>query len=252
MESAELLEKPEKVSTDHFLLKILLKGREPVPGQFINIRIGRETDPLLRRPFSVFDWSDNRASIIIRIAGRGTSLLSELSPGPIDVIGPFGKGFTLAENKDVLLVGGGVGNAPLFFLARMLKERKCRITYVYGHRSKGHMFLTDVYRDLCHEFIPVTDDGSEGTRGYAGDIAGGIKRPGDYSHVYACGPHEMMKKTALAFSMKSRVEVSIERYFGCGTGLCSGCTIECADGLKRVCKDGPVFPGDNILWDRMV
>ncbi len=121
---AQLLERPLKVAEDHYLLKIQTDSTEPaLPGQFINIRVSESTDPLVRRPFSIYNREKDILEIIIQVVGKGTSILCNAEPGPLDILGPLGKGFTLLEKGSALLVGGGVGNAPLYLLARELKEK---------------------------------------------------------------------------------------------------------------------------------
>lgn len=245
---ATLIEAPEKVSLDHYRLRIRIPGAKPAPGQFINIKIGPGTDPLLRRPFSVFDYDGEIVSVIVRAVGRGTRFLSHMRPGGIDVIAPLGEGFTVIKNSRVILAGGGVGNAPLYYLTRMLKKNNNHITYIYGHRSMEHVFLADAYRGIADELIIATDDGSGGVKGNAVEITAGIEGIDSFDAWYTCGPAVMMKKLAEVCGNTKPIEVSMENYFGCGIGLCSGCTIECTDGLKRACVDGPVFDGRKVIW----
>ena len=114
------LYKPQLIAKDHYLLEIENHGSQSKPGQFINIKAHSGTDPLLRRPFSIFNHNENIIEVVIRLVGKGTRIISASEPGPIDSIGPFGKGFTLVKDKKVLLAGGGVGNAPLYYLASEL------------------------------------------------------------------------------------------------------------------------------------
>ena len=245
---AELIERPRMVSRDHYLLKIRISGEDPHPGQFVNIRIGHGTDPLIRRPFSVHDFSGGVVSLIVRDAGRGTHMLAGMEPGPLDVMAPLGKGFTPVRDRRALLAGGGVGNAPLYYLARILKESNTRVTFIYGHRSRDHLFLEDLYRALSDHFIVATDDGSAGEKGNTAEIMAGLGDLESYDAVYTCGPQAMMKKIAGLVKPSASIQVSLENYFGCGIGLCSGCTVETAGGLMRACVDGPVFDGRGMVW----
>lgn len=245
-----LIEKPETVSDSHYLLKIETSWRKPLPGQFVAIRISDRHEPLLRRPFSIFNHEGGVTSIIVKTVGTGTELLSRRAPGDIDIIGPLGAGFTVVRNKKILIAGGGAGNAPLYFLARALSESGCDITYLYGARSKQYVYLEYAYSRCSHRFILATDDGSAGKKGSVAGIAGSLLTEGQYDMMYTCGPAAMMKKVA-ALAGTTPVEVSVENYFGCGIGLCSGCSIETAEGMKRACVDGPVFNGAEIRWDSM-
>jgi dihydroorotate dehydrogenase electron transfer subunit len=245
-----LKEKPIPVSDSHYMLNIENVSEEPRPGQFITIRVSDRNEPLLRRPFSVFNHHDRITTIIVKIVGAGTELLSRRDPGKIDILGPLGSGFTIARNKKILIAGGGVGNAPLYYLARKLAGTECDVTFVYGARSAQYIYLENLYRSSAGRFILATDDGSAGMKGSVADITMSLLDKQRYDMIYTCGPAAMMKKiTALAGG--TPVEVSVENYFGCGIGLCSGCTIETAGGLKRACIDGPVFKGADIRWETM-
>jgi len=247
---AILLDKPQEVSRDHFLLKIAMEGANFAPGQFINIKTTEGTDPLLRRPFSIFDAEGDIAHIIVRVVGRGTSLISKMEKGEINVLGPLGKGFTLEKNKNLLLLGGGVGNAPLYFLARELKNRGNKITYIYAAKTKNYIFYEDLYRELADEFLLFTDDGSVGTKGVPTEMARDIISGSGFERVYCCGPDPMMEKVVNMASASAAVEVSMENYFGCGVGLCMGCTVDTIHGFKRACMDGPVFNGREVIWSK--
>lgn len=242
----QLIEKPELISQGHYLLKIKTEGRA-VPGQFVNIKVQDGTDPLVRRPFSVFDQSNGCIELVIRIAGRGTKILAGRAPGEIDMIGPFGKGFTLLENKKVLIVGGGVGNAPLLYLAKELCAKGCDVTYLYGSSRAETIFLEERFRKYAERFELFTDDGSAGAKGFATEGMRDIFSMEKFDMIYTCGPTPMMRSAAL-IAGESPIEVSMENYFGCGIGLCIGCSVETKNGLKRSCVEGPVFSGHEIDW----
>lgn len=248
---AELIKKPEEIAENHFLLKIKIDSNRSVPGQFVNIRAAEGFEPMLRRPFSIFDSEEDIISLVIRVIGKGTSLISSMNPGPVNITGPSGKGFTIEEGKDLLLAGGGVGNAPLYYLMKELKKRGNRITYIYCARGKDYVFAADMYRELADEFIVTTDDGSMGVKGFATEVMAHVISGGHFSRIYTCGPDPMMHKTVKLADKKVPVEVSVENYFGCGVGLCVGCTVDTADGYKRACVEGPVMDGRKILWNNM-
>lgn len=248
---AELLKSPERVARDHCLLTIKMDEPGIRPGQFVNIRTAEGTDPLLRRPFSIYDADGSVIRVVIRVVGPGTLLLSRMEPGPINMLSPLGRGFTIDKGREVLLVGGGVGNAPLLYLAKELRRSGCRVTYVYSARGAEYIFGIDEYRAAADELIITTDDGSAGIKGFATDAAAGIISDPKFSRIYTCGPDPMMMKTVKMAHPGATVEVSVENYFGCGVGICVGCTVDTTEGYLRACVDGPVFDGRKILWDRM-
>ena len=248
---SELINKPEKVSEDHYLLKIKTGSASSYPGQFINIKTTESTDPLIRRPFSIYSHKKDIIEIIIRVIGKGTEILKNSTPGGLDVLGPLGNGFSLVENKNVLLVGGGVGNAPLYYLGEMLRNLGNKMTYIYGARSKKYIYLEREYKRIFKNLLVSTDDGSEGKKGFVTDIAEKIIASENIDMIYTCGPTVMMKKIS-EISGKIPVEVSVENYFGCGIGLCVGCSLETTDGPRRACIDGPVFDGKKIVWDSLL
>lgn len=247
---ALLIERPQEICDDHLLLKIDIGSVRCEPGQFVNMRIGDSLDPLLRRPFSVFNQEGGMLELVIQVVGKATRWLRDhAGPGPVDLLFPLGKGFTLEEGKSVLLVGGGVGNAPLYYLARRLKKLKNRVTYLYGVRSSDCMFLHNRFEAVSDEFFMATDDGTCGHRGRVTDLAHEVMTGQSFDRVYACGPTVMMQSMAGAMAANSfPFEVSVETYFGCGIGICSGCTVATSGGNRRACVDGPVFDGREINW----
>ena len=240
-----LLSPPELQADGHYLIRIKTDQKEALPGQFVSVRIGETLDPFLRRPFSIFDFSDGVFDVIFQVVGRGTDLLSRYTGTDIEILGPLGKGFTLVEKKKVLLVGGGAGNAPLYYLSKKLKEKGCEVTQVYGSRSKGLIYCKQRYCESSDEVIFTTDDGSEGTKGFVTDAVAALFAKNSYDRAYVCGPKPMIKGVLpLITEKKISCEVSLENYFGCGTGICYGCTIRTKDGNRRVCNDGPVFDAE--------
>ncbi len=247
-----LRQNPVEVSKDHFHL-VFESPSSGIsrPGQFINIKAGPGSDPLIRRPFSVFDHKNGAIEIVVKVIGRGTRIISGYTGGmEIDLLGPLGKGFTIVKDSRVLLVGGGVGNAPLHFLARSLGENNNHITYMYGIRNSEYLYLRENYRSACNRFIVVTDDGSEGEKGFVTDAARDLLKKERFDIIYTCGPSVMMHRLMeAAAGTDTPVEVSLENYFGCGVGLCSGCSVETVSGNRRACVDGPVMDGRIINWN---
>lgn len=247
----KLMEKPQKIATDHYLLKLSGFTENSKAGQFINIKVGTGTDPLLRKPFSIFNHEDDLMEIVIRVVGKGTKILSEIEPTQLDILGPLGNTFTIPKNKKVLLIGGGVGNAPLYNLAKSLKKEGNTIDFIYGAKSKEFIYIPERFESTTDNFYITTDDGTAGEKGFVTDKMKFLCESNNYDLIYTCGPTVMMKNVSKLAPKETLVEVSVENYFGCGVGLCVGCTVETVDGFKRACVDGPVFNSKKILWDNI-
>ena len=267
-------------------------SEEQRPGQFVNI----ELDGLfLRRPISVCDWKDGVLTLLYKLVGKGTALMATLQPGArLDVLCSLGNGFdidiTALARPDVpafarpLLVGGGIGTAPLYLLARRLKERGVSPTVILGFNTASEIIYEKEFKALGLRTLVTTVDGSYGTPGFVTDalpllasasapssVAASVSGPssvgasvsdpstvGDsvsapssvgacgYDYCYACGPMPMLR--ALAPKLASPAQFSLEERMGCGTGICMGCTCPQLTGTKRICKDGPVFRLDEISF----
>ena len=239
----------KSVASDHYLLTLQSEVLASQPGQFINIKVTNNTDPLIRRPFSIFDHSGTNLQIVVRVVGKATRQIAALHPGAIDCIGPSGKGFAIVTGKKALLIGGGVGNAPLFYCAKKLREHNSTVTYIYGATSQNTIYMLDDYKNISNELIVVTDDGSAGVEGNPVDIARAIIKTNSFDMIYTCGPEIMMQRITQELS-PIPIQASLERYFGCGIGLCSGCTVATKNGYRRACIDGPVFDAYDVLWDK--
>lgn len=223
-------------------------AQEFKPGQFVHVRVGESYDPLLRRPISVsdVDFSQNNVTLIYRIVGKGTALLAKYAAGTmLDCVGPLGNGFTLRGEKP-LLIGGGMGLAPLIYLARSLSPRP--IDVLMAGRTKEDMYWQDMFQDICQELHITTDDGSLGVKGTALDLLPRILSK-NYDIIYTCGPRPMMAGVAaLAQKFHIPCQVSLEKYMACGIGACLSCTCAANDGTRRkVCTDGPVFWAQEVL-----
>ena len=234
-----------EIAKDTFLLKVENPALfEVFPGQFFMIKINEFNYPLLRRPFSVAGFSDT-IDFIYRVVGEGTSILSKKRSGEfMDFLGPLGNGFKINSTKRLILVGGGVGVAPLIYLKDVI-ENKYRVSCeaYFGFNRREEVFTES-------GFIS-TMDGSYGFRGTAVDMVQD-KLDGD-SLIFACGPLPMMKKLALlSFEYGCSMQVSLESRMACGIGVCLGCVVETVDGgFKRVCVEGPVFDFEEIQWQEM-
>jgi dihydroorotate dehydrogenase electron transfer subunit len=225
------------------------------PGQFVMIRAGRSKDPLLRRPFSIHQTSSTgRIQILFKVVGRGTALLGHCKVGEkLSVFGPLGHGFNIDQNKAACIIGGGLGIAPMLFLAKRIcrvKKENQNVIIVLGGKTREDIepLLNDFhYLDLG--VLVATDDGSFGFHGMATDVFKTLDLPKN-STVYCCGPEPMMKEVfRLCQEKKFECQVSIESFMACGMGACLGCNVEARKGgYVHVCSDGPVFNGEDLAW----
>lgn len=219
------------------------------PGQFVMVRTGEYHDPLLRRPLSIHRVGENGAlALLFEVIGRGTNWLAQRKAGEgIDLLGPLGKGFTVSSQR-LLLVAGGAGIAPLIFLAEKAAADGRIATMLLGARAAAQVYPPNLLPPVITPVIS-TEDGSLGQRGLVTDLLADI----DESHygteqIFACGQLSMYQAMAnIAWLKEKPVQISMEARMGCGFGVCAGCTIETKQGLKLVCKEGPVFELSDIM-----
>lgn len=224
-----------------FRLELGGEGIPPVaPGQFVQLEIPGK---YLRRPISVHDASEEHIVLIYKTVGEGTQILSQMVPGQVlDLLMPLGKGFSAdACPGRALLLCGGLGSAPLWFLAKTLLAQGKTVSAVLGFNTAADVVLLDEYRSLGIEPTIVTLDGTCGLKGVVTDAP----LP-EHDRFYTCGPLPMMR--AVCSKLQSPGELSMEERMGCGAGFCYGCSIQTANGPRRVCADGPVFKKEEILW----
>lgn len=223
-----------------------------LPGQFLMVRCGEET--VLRRPLSIHQTDGNRLALLFAVVGRGTEWLSRCQSGDsIDLFGPLGNGFHIHPGaRSLLLVAGGIGIAPLRFLADEAVKQGERVTLLYGTPDK-HRYPPNLLPPGI-ELVAATEDGSTGRKGRVTDLLPEFTSRAD--RIFACGPAPMYHTMAAQPSLKAKsVQVSLEMRMGCGVGVCYGCTVKTKSGLKQVCQDGPVFELsdlDNINWDELI
>lgn len=211
------------------------------PGQFINIKI----DLLyLRRPISIFDCKENELTIIYKVVGTGTELMSKMPEGTkLDVLVGLGNGFDISESGDnPVVIGGGVGVPPMFYLAKKLLEDGKKVTAILGFNKADEVFGKEDFEAIGCETIVTTVDGSTGVKGFVTDALKDI----DYSYFFTCGPEPMLK--ALYNASETSGQFSFEERMGCGFGACMGCSCKTKYGNKRICKDGPVLVKEEIIW----
>ncbi len=212
-------------------------------GQFVEIAL---EGLYLRRPISVCNYDEGTLTIIYKVVGKGTDLMSQMAEGTeLDVLTGLGNGFDTAHNcEKPLLVGGGVGVPPLYRLTRDLVARGKEVTVVLGFNTESEIFYAEKFEALGAKVILATADGSQGVNGFVTDA---IRESGvEADYFYSCGPLPMLK--ALCNSLEIDGEVSLEERMGCGFGVCMGCSIMTTKGAKRVCKDGPVFKKEEVIW----
>lgn len=222
-------------------------ARQAKAGQFVQLRI-LSGDFTLRRPVGVAAVDPRKGSVafIYRVVGRGTKALSALMPGErVNVLGPLGHGFAMKYQRP-LIVGGGMGLSPLLYYADAMKGRA---DVLMGGKTTDELFWTKLFDDLTQQMFLTTDDGSMGTKGFTTTALPEILETGDYDVVVTCGPEIMMRGVAkIAKEHGLPCEVSLEKRMACGLGACLSCSIDTTDGQrKKVCKDGPVFPAEEVF-----
>ena len=212
------------------------------PGQFVNLKL---SGFFLRRPISVCDWTDGEVTLIYKVLGRGTEMMTHMTPGTVlDVLTGLGNGFDVCHSGEhPLLVGGGEGIPPLYGLAKRLVAQGKRVTAVLGFNRASEIFLAEEFRALGAEIILATADGSAGLRGLVTD---GMAAVSDSTYLYTCGPELMLK--AVYGACTTSGQFSFEERMGCGFGACMGCSCKTKYGNKRICKDGPVLEKEEIIW----
>lgn len=218
-------------------------------GQFVHVKPVGILQPLLRRPLSIadIDAAAGTLTLIYRIVGAGTEQLAALTSGELlDCIGPLGRGFELTGEKP-LLIGGGMGIAPLIFLARSLCPRP--IELLIGGRSENEMFWPGLFENLCDSLHITTDDGTAGVQGTTVDLLPHLLEKNKFDVIYTCGPRIMMENIAkLADGAGIPCYVSLEAHMACGVGACLSCTCEGTDKVRRkICSDGPVFKAQEVF-----
>jgi len=218
-------------------------GLFSAPGQFINIALPGFT---LRRPISVCDIEGDMLTIIYDVVGHGTEALSQLKPGAaLDILPALGNGFDISKcGASPVLLAGGVGCPPIYSLAKNLLENDILPTVVLGFNSDDRMIMIEQFENLDVPFYVATVDGSYGEKGFVTDVL--RKENIDADYFYACGPLPMLK--ALCQQLPMPGQVSLEARMACGFGVCMCCSLETRNGAKRVCKDGPVFDKEDLIW----
>ena len=225
------------------------------PGQFFNIvtRFSGSFDPLLRRPYSVYRAHREPPALtfLVRPFGRGSAWLAERLPGErLGMLGPLGNSFTIPSRAQrLLMIGGGVGVAPLVMLSDEAAARNLDVVFVMGAANEAGLLAASELSDRL-EYIVATDDGSRGHRGLATEVVGNFVQWAD--QIFACGPEPMYRTLRaviepLRINRKPGVQISVERGMACGLGACLGCVVETTHGMIASCVQGPVFELDEVL-----
>lgn len=219
------------------------------PGQFVNIKL----DGLyLRRPISVCDCVGCVLTLIYKVVGKGTELMSKMTQcDELDVLTGLGNGYDLTKSGETpLLIGGGVGVPPLYMLCRKLAEEGKHPTVVLGFNKAEEVFYPNEFAALGAEVKVATVDGSVGVKGFVTDAIAALADEGKkFSYFYTCGPEPMLKAVYNSPVLDGvEGEFSFEERMGCGFGACMGCSCKTVTGYKRICKDGPVLEKKEILW----
>ncbi len=234
------------LTKDTFSLEVSLPGIDPAPGQFFQVRVSDSLDPFLNRPISVASYGWNRLLFIIKVIGRGTQLLSAKKEGEyLELLGPFGKGLRI-KRRHSLIIAGGIGIAPLYFLAQKLHINRVAFTVLYGAKTKADLIMKDEISKISNKAIFVTERGSERKM----TVVSAIRdiNVDEYKIAYACGPKAMLIELQ-RLCLPVPIYAFCEDFLGCGCGLCLGCAIMYKGNYKRICEDGPVFELRGIEFD---
>jgi dihydroorotate dehydrogenase electron transfer subunit len=258
---AEVLEN-SFISPQYYLITLSSRevAKEARPGQFVLVRGWSGYDPLLARPMSInevyYDAGRPKGiKILFQVVGRGTQLLSLLSPGDeVYLRGPLGNGFPLSPTGKAILIAGGIGVSPLLFLASELKKGGSELGLLIGGKSEEDILLVQSFEKLGVMIGITTEDGSSGRKGVVTELVEERLSRGEELIIYACGPEGMLKEVArLSQRYRCKAYLSLERRMACGIGACLGCAVkikkEGREEMVRVCREGPVFSADEVLLD---
>lgn len=252
------------INSKYVLLKLTMpatdgtaaeKLPEMLPGQFVEVQTDNAGDgapsPLLRRPISIHyvDYDANELWLLVAVVGKGTRQLAALSAGAtVNCVMPLGNGFTMPATKDekILLVGGGVGVAPLLYAGKKIKEMGAEPVFLLGARSAADLLELDLFRSVGRTYV-TTEDGSDGEKGFVTNHS--LLQSEQFTRISVCGPLPMMKAVAkVSRDLGTPCEVSLENKMACGLGACLCCVEDTVDGNICVCKDGPVIDIDKLKW----
>ena len=242
----------EQIHQRYVLIKLTDEKPLPemMPGQFVEVRVDGSTSTFLRRPISInfVDREKNELWLLVATVGDGTKQMAKLQPGDtLNCVLPLGNGFTPAkQGEKVLLVGGGVGVAPLLYVGAEMKRQGIEPTFLLGARTANDLLMLPVFNMYGRAYV-TTEDGSMGEKGFVTNHS--ILTKERFDRISTCGPTPMMKAVA-RYARQNNVdcEVSLENMMACGLGACLCCVEKTTEGNLCVCKDGPVFNIKKLLW----
>ena len=246
-----LIEKKEWAKSTFLLLQCDEPLEEIKAGQFVQVRVDDAQHTYLRRPISIHDvdYQNRTITLLVQRVGEGTNKMSDTEVGDtLNIIYPLGNGFTIPENNEgnVILVGGGIGIAPLYYLGKMLKEKGIEPQFLLGGRSKNDLIMLEEFESVGKVYI-TTNDGSLGEAGFVTQHS--IWKEKQFDMIYTCGPKPMMMAvTKIARENNIDCEVSLENLMACGLGACLCCVENTIEGNVCVCKEGPVMNINKLLW----
>lgn len=241
----------ERLSTRHVRVRLTHADRLPdmLPGQFVEVRVDHSPTTFLRRPISInfVDRDRNELWLLVAPVGDGTRSITSVRVGDtLNCVLPLGNGFSLPSGQSVLLVGGGVGIAPLLYLGSEIKAKGGTPTFLLGARTTGELSELDLFASIGRVLV-TTEDGSEGERGFVTQHS--ALREERFDHICTCGPKPMMMAVArYARQSETPCEASLENMMACGLGACLCCVEKTIEGNLCVCKDGPVFNINQLTW----
>ncbi|MGM9823394.1 MAG: dihydroorotate dehydrogenase electron transfer subunit [Muribaculaceae bacterium] len=244
--------KNERLS-DSYSLFVLepINGELPEmqPGQFVQVEVPNSKSTYLRRPISInyVDYANNQLWLLVRKAGEGTSSLMKLAENDVvNLMLPLGNGFTIFPGETMLLIGGGVGVAPLLYLGKKAKEAGANVKFLLGARTENDLLELEQFEAVGDVFVS-TENGGKGEKGFVTQHS--VLNSGSFSRIACCGPMPMMKAVAKIAKDKSiECEVSLENVMACGLGACLCCVEDTVEGNVCVCKEGPVFNIKRLKW----
>lgn len=254
----------KEVAPDIYLIKLLAPfvAQQAIPGQFVHIKCNQDYYPLLRRPLSIHQIDKEKGEIFIlfQVVGEGTKLLAQRAVGDdLDILGPIGNGFNIyPESKKIMIVGGGIGIAPLLVLAEKLVAEGKEVRVLIGTTTKELVLSESSFKELGTQVEVATEDGSYKYKGLVTDLLIEVILGWLPDQIFACGPKSMLRKIAdITLNYNINCQVSLEERMGCGIGACLGCVCKIKQKrnneekyhYKRVCVDGPVFKANEVIWD---
>ena len=231
----------EEVASKIFRLDLAGEIPQLAAGSFVEVSVG---GMYLRRPISVCESTPGKVTLVYKVVGKGTAQMTKLVRNDVvNCLLQLGNGFQIPESsRKALLVGGGIGTAPLYQLSVELRKKGVFTTLIAGFANQSEIFYQKEFENICDKTYYATMDGSFGHHGLVTELL----LECDYDYFYACGPTPMLKAVTAAIATDG--QLSLEERMGCGFGICMGCSLMTAHGAKRICKDGPVFRKEELVW----